>query len=89
MKTEYFPTFVNDLKLLKGTQVYTKIKNLAFQDIIPSQNLRDIRNVKKLQGQENTYRIGVGDYRIGFFMISDTIIFSRVLHRQEFYRYFP
>ncbi|MFM6062867.1 MAG: type II toxin-antitoxin system RelE family toxin, partial [Microcystis panniformis] len=31
----------------------------------------------------------IGDYRIGFFVEEDTITFARVLHRREFYRYFP
>lgn len=89
MKTEYLPTFVKDLKALKSTPVYTTIKNLAFQDIIACQNLSDISNLKKLKGEDNVYRIRVGDYRIGFFVKDDTITFSRVLHRREFYRYFP
>ncbi|MGK7945796.1 MAG: type II toxin-antitoxin system RelE/ParE family toxin, partial [Microcystaceae cyanobacterium] len=33
--------------------------------------------------------IRVGNYRIGFFGENDTITFVRVLHRREFYRYFP
>jgi len=89
MKIEYLPTFVKDLKALKSTPVYTTIKNLAFQDIIVCQNLSDISNLKKLKGEDNAYRIRVGDYRIGFFVKDDTITFSRVLHRREFYRYFP
>ncbi|WP_324610960.1 type II toxin-antitoxin system RelE family toxin [Moorena producens] len=56
---------------------------LSFQD------LSEINNIKKLKGEDNAYRIRVGDYRIGFFMKGDTMIFSRVLHRREFYRYFP
>ncbi len=53
------------------------------------QYLSEINNIKKLKGEDNAYRIRVGDYRIGFFMKGDTMIFSRVLHRREFYRYFP
>ncbi|MFB2833142.1 type II toxin-antitoxin system RelE family toxin [Floridanema evergladense] len=45
--------------------------------------------MKKLKGYENAYRIRVGDYRIGFTFDSETVIFYRVLHRKEFYRYFP
>ena len=89
MKPEYLPTFIKDLKALKSTPVYTRIKNLAFQDILACQNLSDISNIKKLKREDNAYRIRVGDYRIGFFMKGDTITFSRVLHRREFYRYFP
>jgi mRNA-degrading endonuclease RelE of RelBE toxin-antitoxin system len=89
MKTEYLPTFIKDLKALKSTPVYMTIKNLTFQEILACQNLGDISNIKKLKGEDNAYRIRVGDYRIGFFIIRDTITFSRVLHRREFYRYFP
>jgi mRNA-degrading endonuclease RelE of RelBE toxin-antitoxin system len=89
MKTEYLPTFIKDLKALKSTPVYRTIKNLTFQYILACQNLSDISNIKKLKGEDNAYRIRVGDYRIGFFVIDDTITFSRVLHRREFYRYFP
>jgi mRNA interferase RelE/StbE len=89
MKAEYLPTFIKELKALKSTPVYATIRNLAFQDILIYQNLSDISNIKKLKGEDNAYRIRVGDYRIGFFIVSDTIIFSCVLHRREFYRYFP
>jgi mRNA interferase RelE/StbE len=89
MKAEYLPTFIKELKALKSTPIYATIRNLAFQDILIYQNLSDISNIKKLKGEDNAYRIRVGDYRIGFFIASDTIIFSRVLHRREFYRYFP
>lgn len=89
MKTEYLPTFVKDLKALKSTPVYTTIKNFAFQDILAYQNIGVLNNLKKLTGVGNAYRVRIGDYRIGFFLTDDTITFSRVLHRREFYRYFP
>ncbi|WP_124971246.1 type II toxin-antitoxin system RelE family toxin [Aphanothece sacrum] len=37
----------------------------------------------------NRYRIRVGDYRIGIEIQTDKIEMMRVLHRREFYRYFP
>ena len=45
--------------------------------------------MKKIKRDNNAYRLRVGDYRIGFFLEEDTIIFSRVLHRKEIYRFFP
>ena len=89
MKTEYLPSFIKDLKSLKSTPIYTKIKKFTFEDILSYQNLSDISNLKKLKGEDNFYRIRVGDYRIGFFLRGNTITFCRVLHRREFYRYFP
>ncbi|NEO49759.1 MAG: type II toxin-antitoxin system RelE/ParE family toxin [Moorea sp. SIO4A3] len=82
-------SLIKDIKSLKSTPVYRTIKKFTFQDILSCHNLRDIKNIKKLKGEDNAYRIRLGDYRIGFFLKGDTIIFSRVLHRREFYRYFP
>jgi len=89
MKTNYLPTFIKDIKSLKSTSSYSAIKNLVFTDILAVQNLKEISNLKKLKGDDNAYRIRVGDYRIGFFLEDNTITFARVLHRREFYRYFP
>ena len=89
MKTEYLPTFIKDIKNLKSTPNYPIIKNLVFNQILAYQDLSEISNVKKLKGENNAYRVRVSDYRIGFFVQGDTITFARVLHRREFYRYFP
>ena len=89
MKPNYLPTFIKDLKSLKSTSSYSAIKKLVFTDILAVQNLTEISNLKRLKGDYNAYRIRVGDYRIGFFLEDNTITFARVLHRREFYRYFP
>jgi mRNA-degrading endonuclease RelE of RelBE toxin-antitoxin system len=89
MKTEYLPSFIRDLKKLKQSHNYQKIKTLVTIEIPKYNNLMDIKNLKKIKGDTNAYRIRVGDYRIGFFLKEDKIIFSRVLHRKEIYRFFP
>ncbi len=45
--------------------------------------------LKKLKGFDGAYRIRIGDYRVGLFIVQETITFARVLHRKEIYRYFP
>jgi mRNA-degrading endonuclease RelE of RelBE toxin-antitoxin system len=89
MKTEYLPSFIKDLKKLKSNPTYPKIKTLVMTEIPNHENLTLINNLKKIKGDDNAYRIRVGDYRIGFFLEEDKIIFSRVLHRKEIYRFFP
>jgi addiction module RelE/StbE family toxin len=89
MKINYLPTFIKNLKDLKSTSPYSVIKNLVFTDILAVKQLSEINNLKKLKGEYNAYRIRIGDYRIVFFVEEDTITFARVLHRREFYRYFP
>ncbi len=89
MKTEYLPSFIKDLKKLKKIPIYPEIKSLVFQKIRNESSITEIRNLKKIKGHKDAYRIRVGDYRIGIFIKEDTITFSRVLHRKEVYRYFP
>lgn len=89
MKTEYQPTFIKDLKRLKSTVSFQQIKSLVFEEIPRFDALDEVANLKRLKGYETAYRIRVGDYRIGFLLEGDTIIFQRVLHRREIYRYFP
>ncbi|MCL1469102.1 type II toxin-antitoxin system RelE family toxin [Argonema antarcticum] len=89
MNIEYLPSFVKDLKALKSTPVFESIKALVFEEIPHTSSFDALTNLKKLKGYENAYRIRLGDYRIGFVFDGETFIFYRVLHRKEFYRYFP
>jgi mRNA-degrading endonuclease RelE of RelBE toxin-antitoxin system len=89
MKTEYKPSFLKDLKALKSTSSFETIKALAFTEIPNLPKFEEIGNLKKLKGDENAYRIRIGDYRLGIFFDGETVIFARVLHRKDIYRYFP
>ncbi|MEE3716778.1 hypothetical protein V2H45_08470 [Tumidithrix elongata RA019] len=44
---------------------FKPIDTLVFEEIPKLEGLADLKNLKKLQGYENAYRIKVGDYRIG------------------------
>ncbi|PSB12806.1 plasmid stabilization protein [Pleurocapsa sp. CCALA 161] len=89
MQVEYRQLFLKDLKKLKKQFIYNKVFNLAF-DILPSaEDLQNIGNVKAMKGYPNRYRIRIGDYRVGIEVSGDRLEVMRVLHRKEFYRYFP
>lgn len=89
MKVEYLPSFLKDLKVLKSTPVFEQIKGLVFDEIPNLSDLQNLVNLKKLKGDDNAYRLRVGDYRIGFYFEGETVTFARVLHRKDIYRYFP
>ena len=89
MITQYLPSFLKDLKALKSTPYYEAVKTLTFKEIPQRLTFEEITNIKKLQGYENAYRLRVGDYRIGVIFDGETLIFQRVLHRKDIYRYFP
>ena len=48
-----------------------------------------VKDLKKLKGYKNAYRIKMGDYRIGFLWLEGSVHLSRILHRKDIYRYFP
>jgi len=89
LKVEYRKLFLKDLKRLKNQPVYQQIYDLIFIALPEAQSLQDLSGVKALVGTTNQYRIRVGDYRIGLELNKDTLEVVRVLHRREFYRYFP
>ncbi len=59
----------------------TKLHN----KILELQNFPNLSNIKKLTNFEPAYRLRVGDYRILFDVVNETIIIGRVLHRQNSY----
>jgi mRNA interferase RelE/StbE len=89
VRTEYLPSFIRDLKALKKAPIFNTIKSFVFEEIPSFDRLDQISNLKKLKGNDNAYRVRVGDYRIGMFIENDTITFARVQHRREIYRNFP
>ncbi|QHG18284.1 type II toxin-antitoxin system RelE/ParE family toxin [Nostoc sp. ATCC 53789] len=61
-------------------RIQTKINDLAIE---PRPN-----GVKKLQGDDNSYRIRVGDYRVVYEIDDDVLIVTviKVKHRSEIYK---
>ena len=88
MKLQFASQFSKDLRKIKDQKLLSKIK-IVVNECKLAQTLDDIKNVKKLKGYQDCYRIKIGDYRIGLAMIDDELIFTRFLHRREIYRLFP
>ncbi len=89
MEVQYRRAFLRDLKKLKGQPVYDKVFDLAFTTLPAADGLRDITSVKAMRGYVNRFRIRIGPYRVGIEVHGDNVEVMRVLHRREFYRYFP
>ena len=89
MKTNYKPSFLKELKTLRGTPFFEKINQVVFEEIPSLDRFEDLQNCKKILGHAIHFRIRVGDYRIGFYVENETIFFMRVGHRSQFYRTFP
>lgn len=88
MELEFRDSFLKDVKHVKEKRVKKKIVGMV-TDARAALSLSDIRNVKKMEGSENYYRIRIGEYRIGIKLQDKTLVFLRCLHRKDIYRYFP
>ena len=89
MKVEYRQQFLKDLKKLRKQPVYQQLYDLTFEGLPNAKSLRDVSNVKAIVGASSRYRIRVGNYRVGIVASEEGLELFRVLHRKEFYRYFP
>ncbi|NEQ98638.1 MAG: type II toxin-antitoxin system RelE/ParE family toxin [Cyanothece sp. SIO2G6] len=88
MRVRFKPSFKRDLKKIKDTQVLVAIEVLL--NTVKSAERPDvISNLIKMKGYDNFYRVRISNYRVGIQVIEDDVIFVRVLHRREIYRYFP
>jgi mRNA interferase RelE/StbE len=67
----------------------SKIETFVFEEIQSLNRLNEIPNLKKLKGFPDYYRVRFGNYRLGVRIEEETIIFERVMHRKDIYRYYP
>lgn len=89
MEVQYRQAFLKDLKQLKSSESYERIYEVAFTTLAAINTLEELSDIKAMKGYSGRYRIRIGDYRIGIEVNGDVIEVMRVLHRREFYRYFP
>lgn len=88
MKVSFEASFARDLKKIKNKALLQSIEQ-TITEVKAATTLTEIKSLGKLRGYPTFFRIRIGDYRIGLEVLNDEIIFVRVLHRKEIYRYFP
>jgi mRNA interferase RelE/StbE len=88
MKTIYLESFERDIKKIKEKKVKTNLL-LILREIIESNDIQGIQNLKKIKGVKKFYRIKMGNSRLGIKIEETTVTFIRFLHRKDIYRYFP
>jgi len=81
MKINIRESAVKDLKKIGITG-----KKRIHSKILELQNFPDVSNIKKLTDFEPAYRARVGDYRILFDIVNDTVEIGRIRHRKDSYK---
>jgi mRNA interferase RelE/StbE len=74
MKVEFKKSLLKDLKKIKNSNLKKSIANFIIE-IENSKDLSSIRNLKKLSGYNNYYRIRINDYRVGLKVEEDVVYF--------------
>lgn len=80
--------FEKDVNKIKDKSFHLKIAD-CIEHILSIDQTSSIKNLKKLKGSDNFYRIRIGEYRLGILIENETITFIRCLHRKDIYKYFP
>ena len=89
MKLVFEKRFENDLKKVKDKHVLQELKEII-QKIFSIKSLLELdKNIKRMRSNPNYWRIKIGDYRVGLEKDKDKVIFVRILHRKDIYKYFP
>ena len=88
MEFEFRESFLKDVKHIKEKTVKKKIA-AVITEAKSASSIFAMKNVKKMEGGDDYYRVRIGNYRIGIKLQGKTLIFLRCLHRKEIYRYFP
>lgn len=87
---EFRPTrrFVRDISRIRDRAVLQRVDE-ALSALEAAASLREVAGIVKLAGFDNDFRIRIGDYRMGFSLEAGVVVLYRLLHRRNFYRYFP
>lgn len=88
MKVLVNKRFLKDLSILPSGD-RKKIEEFVFDKSEKIESIELSGVFEKLKGHHGCYRARFGDYRVGIRYENETLIFERVLHRKDIYRYFP
>jgi|APGre2960657404_1045060.scaffolds.fasta_scaffold143606_2 mRNA interferase RelE/StbE len=88
MRIEVQKSFEKDVENISDTKLAIQL-NTIIEDLENCKSLIEIKNLKKLKGKGNYYRIRIGNYRLGLKLEEETITLLRFLNRKDIYTYFP
>ncbi len=88
MEIRFRESFEKDLDEISDQLVFNEILKVI-EIVGKTGRPQDIPNLKKLKGAKNAFRIKLGRFRIGLYIVGPIVEFTRVLPRNRIYHYFP
>lgn len=88
MNVVYRNRFRRDLKKIHDQAVRDAVQ-VVIERVGAAKSPAGLGDLRKMEGTKNSYRIRVGDYRIGIEIDGDTVEFVCCVNRRDIYREFP
>ena len=89
MEVLYGKRFSKDLEGLRHEKKIRADLLKLIEEIKEIESLNDLKEVRKIAGYQDYFRIKVSDYRLGLKMTKNRIELLRFLHRKDIYKKFP
>ena len=89
MIIEFTKHFQKDFRQLADVGNLSELINDSIENVLAAKSISEIKNIKKMTGYKDYYRIRVGSYRIGLKIENNIVIFSVLKHRKDIYKRFP
>ena len=81
-------SFNKDISRIKEEKVVAQLEKII-RSLESIRSIRELKSIKKMKGATDAYRIRMGDYRIGFYLVENTIKLTIVASRKDIYNRFP
>lgn len=88
MNVYFSKRFEKQLDGIRDDELKRLIAN-AVKSVMEAKTVSDIPNIKNLKPHKKAYRIRIGDYRIGLFILGANAGFMDFDHRGKIYKRFP
>ena len=88
MKLAFTNKFLKQVSKLKDKKLAKEIEKVI-ESTEAATSISEIKNLKKLKGHKDFYRIRVGDYRIGIQFKNSEFTYAAIDNRKDIYKYFP
>jgi mRNA interferase RelE/StbE len=88
MKVIFKKSFLKAISKLPDHRLKLKISGII-ENTEEASTLLEIKNVSKMKGFDDFYRIRLGQYRIGIKLEDDILFFVAFAHRKDIYKLFP
>ncbi|MHB8258911.1 MAG: type II toxin-antitoxin system RelE family toxin [Bacteroidia bacterium] len=81
-------SFNKDISKIRDKKIVKSLEE-SIHKIEQANSITEITNVKKMEGADNAFRIRIGNYRLGFYLLNKTIQLTVFVHRKDIYKIFP